>query len=63
MNFFIALSSLVVSLFHSSRDLSAVSRQDIRPETVQVVPQAFHSFAPDQVRTPVSQWLDADQPR
>jgi hypothetical protein len=25
MNFFIALSSLVVSLFHSSRDLSAVS--------------------------------------
>jgi hypothetical protein len=55
MNFFIALSSLLVSLLHLSRDLSAVGRQDIRPETVQVVPKVLSSFAPDQVRTPVSQ--------
>jgi hypothetical protein len=55
MNFFIALSSLLVSLLHSARDLSAAGRQDIRPETVQVVPKVLYSFAPDQVRTPVSQ--------
>src|SRR5260370_32337236 len=48
-------------LFHASRDFGAVSRQGIRPETLQIPPQIIQPVALDRIQATIALRLDADQ--
>src|SRR6266540_600633 len=49
-------------LFHASRDFSAVSRQGVRPETLQIPPQIIQPIALDRIQATIALRLDVDQP-
>src|SRR5258707_7741435 len=50
-------------LFHASRDFGAVSRQGIRPETLQIPPQIIQAITLDRIQATIALRLDADQAR
>src|SRR6267154_6662533 len=50
-------------LFHTSRDFDAVSRQGIRPETLQIAPQISQAIALDRIQATITLRLDTDQAR